>query len=515
MESKVELVQALRRAAQQHPNSTATIDGPRRRTWQDVFERIGRLAGALSRHGIEHGDRVAILALNSDAYYETLYALFTLGAVAVPLNTRLAAPELQFQVNDAGVKALIFDLANSENAQLLRQAGPSLFFGLGHEDGVLSSLEGLIADSPGIPEPACSESDLAGIFYTGGTTGAPKGVMLSHRNFHAMATGLIMDLKLDDECVVLHSAPMFHLADFATFIVTMVGGVHVFAEKLHAEAMLDLIETHRVTHSFTVPAVIDQIARAPDLASRDLSCLKVLGYGGAAMTQGGFERARKAFPDLQFVQGFGMTEMPAVTFLGERHHRKGADPKRLRSAGRPGYGYEIRIVDSHDLEVPRGTVGEIVGRGDNVMQGYWRRPEETRQALRNGWMHSGDAGYMDEDGFIYITDRFKDMIVTGAENVYSLEVENVLSQHPSVLECAVIGVPDETWGERVHAIVVLQPRTSLSLEEMRAFVRERIAGYKTPKSLEVRQSPLPRSGAGKILKTSLRQQLQSEPQQPG
>lgn len=329
--------------------------------------------------------------------------------------------------------------------------------------------------------------------------------MHSHGSLHAMAANLIMQLKLDDEAVVLHSAPMFHLADFAIFVVTMVAGTHVLIRQLDDRSLLDAIVQHGVTHSFTVPVVIDRIARSPDLASHDLSRLKVLGYGGAPMPWGTYLNAREKLSSVDFIQGFGMTEMPSISFLSRRYHRHAANPQKLKSAGVAGYGYELRVVDDNGAEVPRGQVGEIIGRGDNLMVGYWNRPEETQAALRDGWMHSGDAGYMDDDGFIYITDRLKDMIVTGGENVYSIEVENVLSSHPAVHECAVIGVPDAKWGERVHAVVTLVADGTLNCEEMIAFCRQSLAGYKIPRSLNVIAVPLPRNGAGKVLKGVLRQ----------
>jgi long-chain acyl-CoA synthetase len=268
--------------------------------------------------------------------------------------------------------------------------------------------------------------------------------------------------------------------------------------------LFDAIEQHGVTHIFTVPAVIDRLAKHPRALSANVSSLKMLGYGGAPMPPAVLEYARERFPNVSFGQGFGMTEMPAISYLGPRWHRKGANPEKLKSAGAAAYGYELKVVDSAGKELPRGEIGEIVGRGDNLMAGYWNRPEETTKALRNGWMHSQDAGFMDEDGAIYITDRLKDMIISGGENVYSIEVENVIYRHPSIAECAIIGVPDERWGERVHAVVVLKPDVDLTLEQLSLFCREHIAAYKCPRSLGVLPSPLPRSAAGKVLKTELR-----------
>ncbi|AZI36978.1 putative fatty-acid--CoA ligase [Caenibius tardaugens NBRC 16725] len=502
----IELIQALRRAAATRPHHTAMIDGPDVYTWAQVADRVARLSAGFASLGIRRGDRVAILANNCAAYYHSLYALFGMGAVAVPLNTRLALPELRVQLEDAGARVLLIGEGYSAQGESLRGAPVDHIVGFGELAGVDTHIEHLIAAHEPAAFAVCGNQDLAGIFYTGGTTGLPKGVMHSHGSLHAMAANLIMQLKLDEDGVVLHSAPMFHLADFAIFVVTMVAGTHVLIRQLDDRSLLDAIEQYGVTHSFTVPVIIDRIARSPDLANRDLSRLKVLGYGGAPMPWGTYLHAREKLPSVDFIQGFGMTEMPSISFLSRRYHRHAANPEKLKSAGVAGYGYELRVVDETGAEVPRGQFGEIIGRGDNLMLGYWNRPEETQAALRDGWMYSGDAGFMDEDGFIYITDRLKDMIVTGGENVYSIEVENVLSAHPSVHECAVIGVPDEKWGERVHAVVTLVPDMTLGRDEMIAFCRQSLAGYKIPRSLEVIATPLPRNGAGKVLKGDLRKQ---------
>ncbi len=507
-EAAIELIQSLRRAAALRPDAIAAYDGDLRPSWSELADSVARLSAALIALGVAPGDRVAILAGNGLGYYQALFALFGIGAVAVPLNTRLAPPELAFQVSDAGARVVLTDAGLAGQAAGLRSAGVTTLIDIGRAapapdcDHRIDALIAAHAPHDWQPVP---DSSLAGIFYTGGTTGLPKGVMLSHRNLHAMAVGLVMQLQLDEDAVVLHSAPMFHLADFAIFVVTLVAGTHVFIPALDDVTMLDAIERYKVTHSFTVPAVIDRIARSESLPSRDLSALKVLGYGGAPMPWGTYLNAREKLPHIDFVQGFGMTEMPSHTFLGARYHREGADPALLRSAGQPGYGYELRIVDTQGQPVPPGTFGEIAGRGDNVMMGYWNRPEETAAALKGGWMHSGDAGYMDQAGFVYITDRFKDMIVSGGENVYSIEVENVISGHPAVLECAVIGVPDEKWGERVHAVVALAPGATLDADALIAHCRGQLAGYKIPRSLQVHDGPLPRSAAGKVQKTVLRE----------
>lgn len=495
------VTQSLIRAATVAAGRTSTIDEARVRVWGETCDRVARLAAGLASLGVRPGDRVAVLAMNSDVFFEAYFAVMWAGAVLTPLNTRLAPAELAFQLRDAEAGILLHGREFAAVAAQLRAEGAvGTLLALDAADG----LEALIAGNAPAADAGRGGGDLAGIFYTGGTTGLPKGVMLSHTALHAMAVNLTMSLQIDAGVVNFHAAPMFHLADIGLIFVTMVGGVHVIQRSFDAADMLAAIARHRVTHCFTVPAVIDRMAKHDSAATLDLSSLKVLGYGGAPMPAGTYDIARARFPHVDFCQGFGQTEFAACTFLGPEHHRPGGDPEKRLSAGQACYGYELRIVDEQGREVPRRTVGEIAGRGANAMSGYWKRPEETAETLRDGWIHTRDAGFMDEDGFVYITDRLKDMIVSGAENVYSIEVENAVSRHPAVDECAVIGVPDDKWGERVHAVVALKDGAGLELEALIAFCRASIAGYKCPRSLEIHQGPLPRNAAGKVLKAELR-----------
>lgn len=479
----------------------ATIDGERRRTWSQVAEDVAHLAALLRSLGVGTGDRVAVLATNSDQYFDLYFATFWAGAVIVPLNTRLTAPELVFQLDDVGAALLLTGDAFATQAEAIATQLPGLKIEPMDEAG--GGLRRRAAALAPIEDAGRGDADLAGVFYTGGTTGLPKGVMLTHRNLVSVAFNLVMMIRFDASCINLHSAPMFHLADIGMFSVTMTGGTHIFTPTFDAETIMTQVARHRVTHVFTVPAVIDALSRA-DLAAHDLSSLKMLGYGGSPMPVATLERAQQRLSGIQFIQGFGMTEMPSITFLLPDQHDTALGLGKLRSAGVPGYGFEVMVVDPDGNELPRGTMGEIVGRGPCVMAGYWNRPDETASALRGGWMHSQDAGYMDDDGYIYITDRMKDMIVTGAENVYSIEVENALGLHPAVRECAVIGIPDERWGERVHAIIVPLAQAP-SESDLLDYLRERLARYKCPKTWEFRSDLLPRSPAGKILKAELRE----------
>ena len=508
------ITQGLVRAIVTAAERTATIDGERRHTWREVGDRVARLAGGLKeRADLKVGDRVAILAHNCDLYFEAYFAVLWAGGVLAPLNTRLAPAELAFQLTDAGVDTLCYGEEFTAVAeQLLANGSVKRLVAM---DGDIHPQHLTFAELIRTSEPAeehlAKNEDLAGIFYTGGTTGLPKGVMLSHGNLHAIASNLLMSIPFDETGVNFHAAPMFHLADIGILFATMTGATHVFRRSFNAESMLEAIAEHGVTHCFTVPAVIDRMAKYERLDQLDLSRLKMLGYGGSSLPAATLALAREKFPHVDFIQGFGQTEMASVTVLTPRDHKCDDEHPRLRSCGKVAPGFEIRIVDEDGNEVPRGEIGEIVGRGDNVMMGYWNRPEETADVMRNGWLHTRDAGWMDEEGYIYITDRLKDMIVSGAENVYSIEVENALSWHPAIEECAVVGVPDPVWGERVHAHIVCKAGFEQpTFEELSAFCRERIAGYKSPKSITFGSARLPRSAAGKIQKGPVRETVLKE-----
>ena len=486
---------ALVRACRLAPDAPAAIDEDRSYTWREIADNVSRMAGELARRGIEPGAKVAVLANNGIPFFMAWYAVPWSGAVIVPLNTRLALAELDFQLRDAQVSLLLHDADFAAQAEELLAKGSVAQ--IMATDGAFDACEPL-AEYEG-------KGALAGIFYTGGTTGLPKGVMLSHSNLTAMAMNLLAHMDFQSGDVLFHAAPMFHLADIGTLFGTMACGVHVFRKILDPATMIEDFAAHGVTHCFTVPVMIERLTAEAAARDLNLSGLQYLGYGGSPMAAASLDKARAQFPGVRFIQGYGQTEFPAATFLSPEDHSPDADPALLRSCGRACYGYDIRIVDEAGKEVPRGTVGEIVGRGDNMMMGYLERPEETAETLKNGWIYTRDAGWMNDDGYIFITDRLKDMIVTGAENVYSIEVENALSYHPAIIESAVIGLPDPKWGERVHAILVVSAGSPLpSDQDLRKHCRERIAGYKIPKTFEYRTELLPRSAAGKILKRELR-----------
>jgi long-chain acyl-CoA synthetase len=305
----------------------------------------------------------------------------------------------------------------------------------------------------------------------------------------------------------LHVAPMFHLADVAaTYAHLLAGSAHAVVRMFAPEATAQAIEKFKITETLLVPTMIQMFVDHPSLAKYDVSSLQNVLYGASPISEAVLDRAMAKLPHTKFQQAYGMTELsPCATILPwEDHIGEGRAKGRHRSGGRPTFLVDVRIVDADDKPVPHGTVGEIVARGQTVMMGYWERPEETAKAVVDGWMHTGDGGYMDEDGYVYIVDRIKDMIVSGGENVYSAEVENCLAQHPAVAQCAVIGIPSEQWGEQVHAVIMRKPDSDVTADDIIAFSKERIAGYKCPRSVKIQDDPLPLSGAGKILKRDLR-----------
>lgn len=505
------ITQGLMRAVQVNGQGIATIDGERVHTWAAFTQRVSKLAGALRSLGLHNEGRVAILSFNSDRYLESFYGIVWAGGIVVPLNIRLAPPELVYILNDAEAQILIVDdsfkdmlpslLPHVESIEHVILAGDSeLVDGMVRQDDILNH-------ALPVPDAGKGGDEVVGIFYTGGTTGLPKGVMLTHTNLISNAMTSLLNIYEGDPWVYLHSAPMFHIADAQWMIgVTLQAGTHVFIPKFTPEEMLKAVETYGVTHCALVPTMVNMLLNLANFEQYDVSTLRGMNYGGSPMAPALVARTRRAFPNCRLFQGYGQTETsPNVSMLVDRYHDPdGPYADKIGSVGQPMLTVEVRIVDADDKELPAGKIGEIAVRGPNIMKGYWNKPEETAYALRGGWMHTGDVGYMDDDGFLYIVDRLKDMIVTGGENVYSAEVEAVIYQYPGVAVCAVIGVPDEKWGERVHAIVVPREGARIEQEDLLQHCHKHIAGFKCPRSLDIRHEPLPMSGAGKILKRELR-----------
>ncbi len=473
-------------------------------TYAALDRRVRALALRLRAAGVRPGDRVALLAPNVPAYLDATFAVAGVGAVLQPLNSRLAVRELNEVLADAETRVL---LATAEFVPLhasLAGAGASV---------PLLELDGIDPDEhdPASFRPDASHAtDLAHLYYTSGTTGRPKGVMLTHRNVCTHAFAAIDELELDASDRWGHFAPMFHLADaWATVAITAAGGTHVFEPRFTPEGALDRIANARVTITNLVPTMLNAMIANPRARGFDPSSLRMILSGGAPISPALVRRVIETFR-CEYVQTYGMTETsPYLTLsLLHDHLRELPEEEALRyraRTGRPFAGVELEIVDASGARVPADdtTVGEIRVRGASVSPGYWRRPEETDAAFRDGWLHTGDLAVVDDEGYVNIVDRKKDMIVTGGENVYSTEVENALSEHASVREVAVYGVPDAEWGERVCAAVVLHGDAVASADELVVWCRERIAGYKLPRHIELCED-LPKTATGKVSKATLR-----------
>ncbi len=477
------------------PNRPAVVAGERRFTFAQLDARARRLARLFRDWSLEAGDVVALLAKNEPEYFEIHVAAIRAGLVLLPLNCRLAPPELQYIVNDSRPRLLICGeefSAISETLQVEHKCH------LGAEyDRLLASAEP--ADSAG--GWVSAEAPFV-ILYTSGTTGRPKGTIISNRALFARISCNLFEYRITAEDRFLMCLQLFHIGSINCLSHLYVGCTVVLVKDFEAGHVLALLSRHRITVVLMVPTMINAVINQQRVASADFANLRLVVYGGSPIPPVILSRAVDLMR-CRFLQTYGMTETNAITFLRPRDHDPAGKSHLLASAGTVGLGMELRIVDGEDRDVARGATGEIVCRGPCLMDRYLNLPDATAEALRGGWMHTGDVGYCDEDGYLFVTDRKHDMIVSGGENIYPREVEDVLFEHPDILDAAVIGVPDERWGERVHAVLVLRQGSVLDRDGVMAFTRARLAGYKVPKTLEVVLA-LPRNATGKVAKNELR-----------
>ncbi|MFM8268489.1 MAG: AMP-binding protein [Ilumatobacteraceae bacterium] len=476
-------------------------------TYAQHLDRTSRLIGGLQSLGVGRGDRFAVMTLNSPEYLEMYHAAYLGGGVVNPLNLRFAPKELAYVLRDSGTKVCFVDgffagLIDSVKAE----AGVEHIVLVGPGDVPHTvKYDDLIASSkPVIPDEG-EETDPVVLMYTGGTTGLPKGVLLDQRAEILNAYHVMMTVQLTRDSVALLQTPMFHAASMFSVLGGPALGAHtVIVPLFDPKAVMAAVGTYSPTITVMVPTMIGMTMAHPEFTPAGLASFTDLVYGASPMPQALLEKLLALYPDMNIWQGYGMTESCSVlTLLGPEEHRRGG--AMLRSAGKPLPGVVLSIQDDEGKVLPAGQTGEVCAKAGNYMIGYWNKPEATAEAFRGGWYHTGDAGYLDSDGYLYLVDRVKDMIVSGGENVYSVEVEQALASHPSVLQVAVIGIPSETWGEAVHAIVVLREGASATEDELIGHAREAIAGYKVPKSVEFRTDPLPLSGAMKVLKRDLRE----------
>lgn len=489
----------LPRRAELTPDRVAMVIDERRITYAELDADAARCANVLASQGVGPGDRVGTLLDNGVPYVEVFFACARLGAIVLPLSPRLAAAELEFMVEDAGCSVLVYDAAFADLVKAFRP-GSSIRRALAVGDVDDPSYDEALAAAEAVRAPeVVAPDDVLAIFYTSGTTGRPKGAMLTHANVASTNLNMIISAGFAPEERTLMVLPMFHVGGWNvnTLAVWLLGGTVYVERSFDPARALSLIQTEGLTGMMGVPTIYQMIADHPDFASTDLSSLRACICGGAPLPVALIRRYQER--GVRFVQGYGLTEAaPNCLILpAEDAERKAG------AAGRPYFFVDVRVVDDHDEPVAPGASGEIIVRGPSVMKGYWRRPEETAAALRGGWLRTGDVGRIDDEGYITIVDRLKDMYISGGENVYPAEVEKVLHAHPAIAEAAVIGVTDERWGEVGRAIVVARPGASVTEDEVRAFCAEHLAKFKVPASV-VLADALPRNATGKLLKADLR-----------
>ena len=505
------LTQGLRRAAFLKGDDVAFCFEDRHHTWSQVMDRCARLAAALNKLGVRPNDRVAMLAHNSDRYLEYYFATLWCGGVFAPINNRWALPEMMACVDNCTPLVLLVDRPFVEIAHALVQACPSIRHVIFADDGELPanllSYENLIAENTPMDDVMRGFDDLSCLFYTSGATGRSKGVMITHANQVMNAMNTMANYGYHENAVALHAGPLFHLATGARVITATFGmSCQVVLRRFEPEATLRTIQDERVTNTMMIPTMLNMLLAHPAFSDYDLSSLETLSYGGSPIPESVLMRVLEMLPGIALLQSFGQTESgPTITSLGPEYHvLDGQKAGKLRTTGRPVTHVDVRIVDDQDNDVATGEPGEILARSPCVMKGYWNQPELSAETLRGGWLHTGDVGWLDEDGFLTVVDRKKDMIVSGGENVFSTEVEDVIHRHSAVQECAVIGVPDEKWIEAIHAIVVPKSGYELEAQDIITHCRALIAGYKCPRSVDVRLEPLPKNGATKIAKAELK-----------
>jgi fatty-acyl-CoA synthase len=494
----------LARSARRAPEHTAFVDASSRRSYREVDDRVTRLGNALLARGVAVGDRVAVLGRNSTEVVEAWLAVQRIGAIAVPVNFRMVAEEVAYVLADSGATVVLCDDAFTEVVDEARRAAPQV----GVVVGLGDDLAGVLAVASGdYRERPVSDDAAAFIMYTSGTTGFPKGAVLTHRNLylHAFCSMATLGPEGDDR-VWMSAAPLFHIAGLSGMLPALITGRTVVippSGSFDPAATVATLVDERVTSCFMVPAQWQAICALPDLAARDLSRLGRISWGAAPASTTLLRTMIAAFPQAEVCTAFGQTECsPVTTYLrGEDSIRK------IGSIGTPMVGVEVRVVDEEMKDVPRGDVGEIVYRSPMVMTEYWNKPDETAEAFRGGWFHSGDLVREDEDGYLFVVDRTKDMIISGGENIYCAEVENILAAHPKIGEVALIGVPDPRWGETPLAVVVARDADDLPTDaDIETFARKHLAAYKRPRHVR-HVDALPRNAGGKVVKKTLRERF--------
>jgi len=500
----------IRRGAEKHPDAEALVVDDKRYTYAQLSDRLNRLANALADLGVRKGDKVALMLFNGNEFVESVFGIAKLGAVTAPLNYRLQQKELEYIINHSDIMVLIYDAEFDPIVKALEAKLPRVkeYIVVGKETSAGRNYEMVLAGSPSQePEVEVLETDLASLIYTAGTTGLPKGAMLSHRNHLWSCINSMLregDYMLEKNVII--PIPLFHVAGFQRFLITLfLGGKNVMTRSFDPAKFLGLVQREKTTATLMVPTQITMLTRVPNIDQYDRNSLAAFQFGAAPSGRKLLQEIGSVFPRANSTHCYGITETSATaSYLPATEFRK-----KMGSVGKKGQGYmniEVRVLNAELQDVKPLEVGEIIIRGPNVMMGYYKDPEATAAAFyEGGWYKTGDMGMYDQDGYLFIVDRKKDMIISGGENIYSPEVENILTSHPKIAEAAVIGVPDELWGEVVRAIVVPKSGQELREQEIIDYCRTKLAGYKCPKSVVLLKA-LPVSGAGKVLKTVLRAQ---------
>jgi fatty-acyl-CoA synthase len=525
MKTPLVVTDFLKRARMAFRDNTAVICGAERLTYGQLGKRIDRFSNALTKLGVGPGAVVAYISFNCHRLLEGYYAVPQIGAILLPINIRLTPPDIAYILADAGASAVVID---RQLAGLLAPILPSLpkikhvilmggdpkadlpLSGADYEDLIAKSTETFVP-------PALDEDDVAELFYTSGTTARPKGVALTHRNLVIHAYSSMVCAHVNDTDAVLHSIPLFHVNGWGTpHTLTSVGGRHVMVPRFDPEHVLEIMEREHITAAFLVPTMALALMSTPSWKTRDLSAVRRVMLGGAATPPGVLKGLDERLPDAMVFCGYGLSETSpiltsALSKADVREDKNASRPARL-TAGLPLPGTDVEILDDAGKPQPHDgvAVGEICARGNAVFKGYWNQPEETAKYIVDGWFHTGDMGTIDDQGYVSVVDRKKDIIITGGENVASIEIEKAIYDHPAVLECAVIGVPDEKWGEAPAAIVVLKPGQTLDVAELIDHCRAKLAKFKVPKHVRFVEA-LPKGGTGKILKRELRESFSKEP----
>ena len=481
-------IHSLGRASRYYSEWTALAPGGARVSFSELDNRVQGIAAALSEQGFKAGDRLALLLPNSPEYIELVFACSWLGVTAVPINTRLSLAEIDRILADATPHGLV------RHSSLPTPTAPISWQKVLDQDPLESR-----NDPP--PKVLYDSEAILALIYTSGTTGRPKGAIVTHANILADIHHFNYWMRYTEGGVYLHAAPIFHIADFpAMFAAPAFGASQVVIPKFDPQVFCVTVERERVSHTVLVPTMINFLTQFAGVRKYDLSSLRILAYGGSPMAPELVRRTKELLPQTKLVQVYGLSETGFLTGLQDQEQLS----DHLASCGRPCLGIDLQVKDEFGKRVETGKTGEFVARGANIMRGYWNDPEDTALAFRDGWFRTGDIGYQDSDGFFYILDRAKDMIVTGGENVYSGEVEAVIYTHPAIREAAVFGIPDPKWGELVMACVVVRPEMAFTADDLVAYCRQRLATYKIPRRVEFLDAELPKNGSGKILKRLLR-----------